>query len=217
MHERHAYPPGVPCWVDTAQPDPQAAVDFYSHLFGWEFDEGTPSGAAGRYYVARLQGPAVAAVASAPASAAAAPVWATYVCVDSADQAAASVAAAAGTVLTEPVDVLDGGRTAAVADPAGAAFHLWQPAALSGAQAVNEPGTWNWSDLHTNDLAGATAFYGAVFGWEASHIPGVDDFAMFRLPGYGDFLARSDPDLRRARPRAVRPRASRTPSPGSCA
>ena len=76
-------------------------------------------------------------------------------------------------------------------------FHVWQPAALSGAQAVNEPGTWNWSDLHTIDLAGATAFYGAVFGWEASHIaPGVDDFAMFRLPGYGNFLARSDPDLR---------------------
>src|SRR2546423_230768 len=35
--ERDGYPPGVPCWVDTTQPDPQAAVAFYSGLFGWDF------------------------------------------------------------------------------------------------------------------------------------------------------------------------------------
>jgi hypothetical protein len=26
MLERDGYPPGVPCWVDTTQPDPDAAV-----------------------------------------------------------------------------------------------------------------------------------------------------------------------------------------------
>ena len=36
MSERDGYEPGVPCWVDTRQPDPQAAVDFYTRLFGWE-------------------------------------------------------------------------------------------------------------------------------------------------------------------------------------
>ena len=38
MPERDGYIPGVPCWVDTTQPDPEAAVDFYSGLFGWEFE-----------------------------------------------------------------------------------------------------------------------------------------------------------------------------------
>jgi uncharacterized protein len=29
---------GVPCWVDASEPDPEAAVDFYGGLFGWEFE-----------------------------------------------------------------------------------------------------------------------------------------------------------------------------------
>ena len=36
MSERDGFEPGVPCWVDTRQPDPQAAVDFYTRLFGRE-------------------------------------------------------------------------------------------------------------------------------------------------------------------------------------
>lgn len=29
------YPPGVPRWVDTAQPDVEAAKEFYGGLFRW--------------------------------------------------------------------------------------------------------------------------------------------------------------------------------------
>ena len=32
--ERTEYPPGVPCRIDTAQPDPEAATRFYGGLFG---------------------------------------------------------------------------------------------------------------------------------------------------------------------------------------
>ncbi len=39
MLTRDGYPPGVPCWVDTAQPDPEAAAGFYSGLFGWQFED----------------------------------------------------------------------------------------------------------------------------------------------------------------------------------
>ena len=38
MPERDGYIPGVPCWVDTSQPDSEAAVDFYTGLFGWTFE-----------------------------------------------------------------------------------------------------------------------------------------------------------------------------------
>ena len=30
MPERDGYIPGVPCWVDTSQPDPDAALAFYA-------------------------------------------------------------------------------------------------------------------------------------------------------------------------------------------
>ena len=66
MPERDGYIPGVPCWVDTSQPDPEAAVDFYGGLFGWEFEDVMPPGSAGKYFIARLRGGDVAAVGSHP-------------------------------------------------------------------------------------------------------------------------------------------------------
>lgn len=197
MLERDGYPPGVPCWVDTAQPDPEAAVDFYGGLFGWEFEDRMPADAPGGYFVARLRGRDVAAVGSQPEGAPPTPAWNTYVWVESADDAAAKVTDAGGQVLNQPFDILEAGRMGVFADPSGAAFCVWQANEHRGAQLVNEPGTWNFSDLNTRDPVGARAFYGEVFGWEESGM-GVDgsDFGFWRLPGYGDFLERRDPGLR---------------------
>jgi len=193
--ERDGFPPGVPCWIDTAQPDPHAAAFFYGALFGWELTDRMPAGAPGQYLVARLRGRDVAAVGSQFDGAPLAPAWSTYIWVADAEDAAAKVAGAGGTVLGAPFDVLDAGRMAVCADPAGAMFHLWQPGTHRGAQAVNEPGTWNWSNLSTPDVEGAKRFYGAVFGWEADDTEGGG--AMWRLPGYADFLEQFDPELRR--------------------
>ena len=44
---------------------------------------------------------------------------------------------------------------------------LWQPNPHIGAELANEPGTLCWSELISDDLAGSTAFYKGVFGWEA--------------------------------------------------
>jgi uncharacterized protein len=45
---------------------------------------------------------------------------------------------------------------------------------------------------------GSKAFYGAVFGLEADTMQfGGAESAMLRLPGYGEFLAAHDPELRR--------------------
>jgi len=44
VSERDGYEHGVPCWVDTWQPDADAAVAFYTQLFGWEAEETTPRG-----------------------------------------------------------------------------------------------------------------------------------------------------------------------------
>jgi len=193
--ERDGFPPGVPCWVDTAQPDPVAAAAFYGALFGWEFTDRMPSDTPGQYLVARLGGRNVAAVGSQFDGAPLAPAWSTYICVANADETATRVAEAGGTALGVPFDVLDAGRMAVCADPAGAVFHLWQAGTHRGAQAVNAPGTWNWSNLNTPDVEGARAFYGAVFGWEADSTG--SGAIMWRLPGYGDFLEQFDPGLRR--------------------
>jgi uncharacterized protein len=190
MSDRDRYIAGVPCWVDTTQPDPEAAVAFYSGLFGWEFEDVMPPGAPTPYFVARLRGGDVAAVGTAGDTAA----WNTYVWVEDAEVIAARVHAAGGSVLMEPDDVGDFGRMAIFADPAGAAFRVWEAKEHRGAAIVNEPGSLNFNDLHTRDLEGAQAFYGAVFGWDLIGIG--SGFTTWALPAYGDFLEERTPGMR---------------------
>jgi predicted enzyme related to lactoylglutathione lyase len=181
------YIPGVPCWVDIAPPDPDAAAAFYGGLFGWEIEDVMPPGAPRRYLMARLGGGDVAAIAS-PGDRPAA--WRTYVWVDDADETARKVRDAGGSVLDEPVDAGDFGRMAEFADPAGAPFRVWQANQQRGAAVVNEHGSVNFNDLHTTDLEGAARFYGAVFGWD------LLNGSMWALPAYGDFLERRRPGTR---------------------
>jgi uncharacterized protein len=194
MPERDGYIPGVPCWVDTSQPDPDAAVDFYRGLFGWEFENVMPPGSEGKYFIARLRGGEVAAVGSIPASAPPVATWDTYVSVDNADETASKVRSAGGGVVREPFDVMDAGRTAVFTDPEGAAFCVWQAKQHKGARIVNEPGSLNFNGLNTRDVDGAKSFYGAVFGWETLSLEGGTE--LWTLPGYGDDLERDDPEIR---------------------
>ena len=194
MSERDGYIPGVPCWVDTSQRDPEAAVAFYRELFGWEFEDVMPPGSPGRYFVARLRGGDVAAVGSLPEGAPAVAAWNTYIWVASADQAASKVLEAGGRTLRAPFDVTDAGRTAVFADSEGATFSVWQAGRHKGARIVNEPGTVNFNGLNTRDVEAARRFYGSVFGWRTLTIDGAE---LWTLPGYGDHLEEREPGLRK--------------------
>jgi uncharacterized protein len=193
MPERDGYIPGVPCWVDSGQPDPDAAAAFYGDLFGWELEDTMPAGSPGKYYMARLRGGDVAAIGSLPEGAPAVATWKTYIQVASADETAAKVREAGGQVLAEPFDVFEAGRMAMFADPEGAVFGVWQPGQMKGSQIVNEPGSVNFNGLHTRDVEAAKRFYGSVFGW-GTYL--IGDAQMWTLPGYGDHLEERDPELR---------------------
>jgi predicted enzyme related to lactoylglutathione lyase len=185
MSERDGYQQGVPCWVDTWQPDADGAVDFYGQIFGWEVEDTMPAGVSGKHYMCRLRDRDVAAVASRPEEAPPVTAWNTYVWVDDVDGTVAKAKDAGGSVLKEPFDALDGGRIAIVADPSGAAIGVWQPSAHKGAQLVNEPGAWAMSALNTNDPEGAERFYREVFGWgTASFEAGGARITMWTVPGY---------------------------------
>lgn len=191
------YPTGVPSWVDTEQPDPEAAQDFYGRLFGWTFTTISADDAA-PYLLARLGGRDVAGIAAAQTGPA---IWNTYIAVDDADVVAERVSASGGEVVSGAADRGEAGRTAMCRDPAGATFRIWQARRHPGAQVVNEPGSWNFSDLQT-DRPEQTAFYADVFGWS---IEDLGFATMVRRPGYGDHLeATVDPGIR-ARQQDVAP------------
>jgi len=185
------YIPGVPCWIDTNQPDTEAAVAFYGGLFGWEIEDAMPPGSEHHYYMARIRGGDVAAINGIPEGAPPRATWDTYIWVESADDTTAKAKAAGGTVLTEPMDVFDAGRTAVLSDPEGATFCLWEPKRHRGATIVNAAGALNFNNMNTHDADAARAFYGAVFGWGTMPMGGGAE--AWTLPGYGEHLELLNP------------------------
>jgi uncharacterized protein len=192
MSEQDRYIPGVPCWIDTSQPDPDAAMAFYGGLFGWQFEDVMPSDAPARYAIAKLPGGDVGAIGSQTDGSQTA-VWNTYVWVDDVDETTAKARDAGGTVVMEPQDVFEAGRVAVFTDPEGATVAAWQPRNRRGAKVVNEHGSLNFNNLNTRDMQAAAAFYGPVFGWELIDVGGS---GMWALPAYGDFLEARTPGMR---------------------
>jgi predicted enzyme related to lactoylglutathione lyase len=161
------YAPGTPSWVELSSPDTDASAAFYHELMGWTATEPGPEEETGGYRMFQHDGQSVAGLMGhmqegQPTA------WATYVNVADADETADKVKTAGGSVLVEPMDVMDLGRMAFFADPTGAVFGVWQPKAFAGAELVNEPGSLCWNEVLTRDVDTDKAFYPAVFGWGAS-------------------------------------------------
>ncbi|MGH7715149.1 MAG: VOC family protein [Vulcanimicrobiaceae bacterium] len=179
------YPPGVPCWVETLQPDPRAALQFYAALFGWDATESGSMPDGGEYFVAQLHGDDVAGIATLPRSGIAEPAWTTYVSVDNLETTVERVRSAGGTIVVAPLDAHPAGRLAIVAAPTGATFGLWEPQERVGAQRINQPSAWAMSTLRTRNITAATPFYATIFGWNVETFDvGGASAALLRLPGY---------------------------------
>lgn len=182
MTEKSSYEPGTPSWCDVSSPELDEVVGFYEGLFGWQASEaGDPAQAGG--YRMFSQGDKMVAGAGPTQSPEQPAAWTTYVTVTDADATTEKVKAAGGSVLLEPMDVMEAGRMAVLADPAGAAFAVWQPKAHIGSQLVNEPVSMAWNELRTRDVDGAKAFYGEIFGWEPQAFADMDGYNVWMLGG----------------------------------
>ncbi|GAA3243989.1 VOC family protein [Streptomyces lavendulae subsp. grasserius] len=183
------YKPGTPCWIDLMVPDQQAALDFYCDLLGWQGEVGPAE--TGGYSVCTLKGKPVAGIMKAMNPDGSVPdplpptVWTTYLATDNIDGTVKSVTDAGGTVMMGPVDVMDLGRMAVIADPTGAVVGLWQPGTFDGAGIVNEHGALIWNELTTADLPAASAFYSSILPvtTHRSEIPGTEGYIEFQVDG----------------------------------
>ncbi|MFI6208211.1 VOC family protein [Streptomyces sp. NPDC051041] len=178
---RHA--DGAPNWVDLGTPDTDGAASFYGALFGWRFQPGGPE--TGGYGFFRLDGN-IAAGGMQLTPEQGRPSWTVYFKTADAQAAVEAAEQAHGSVLLQPVDVLDQGRTAVLADRAGVPFGLWQPARSQGLDVVRQPGALCWIELYTADEAAAAAFYHAVLGMETHGVtfPG-GTYTTVSPPGTG--------------------------------
>jgi uncharacterized protein len=150
------YAEGVPCWAELRTSDPGSAAAFYRELFGWQFDPVEGLFRRGGYAVA-----GVVTAARYPAG------WLTYLAGDDLDGLTELAVDSGGALVQAPREVPARGRSAVLADPAGATFGIWQRGGFAGAQIGSEPGTMCFTELITPDVPTAAAFYGKMFGWSA--------------------------------------------------
>ncbi|WP_405727823.1 VOC family protein [Streptomyces sp. NBC_00028] len=157
------YVTGAPNWLDLGTPDIEGASTFYNALFGWRFEPGPPE--SGGYGFFQLDGRTVAGGMQSTAEDGP-PSWTVYFQTPDADATAKAAEQAHGKVLMQPLDVMDQGRMAILADKAGVPFGIWQPGRLKGLDVTQEPGSLCWIELYTADQPMAAWFYNAVLGLE---------------------------------------------------
>ncbi|PJI93623.1 VOC family protein [Luteimicrobium subarcticum] len=161
MPARGDLPTGAPIWNDLTTDDLDATVAFYTDLFGWTHENHGPE--FGNYGTFFLDGKRVAGVM--PQMSPQSPLgWLVHLHAPDVDAATEAAKRAGGSVVLDPLDVMDLGRQAVVVDPSGAAVSLWQPGTQTGFETVAEHAAPGWHELHTQDFDASVPFY-AELGW----------------------------------------------------
>ncbi len=184
MAETQAIAIGVPGYFDLSTIDTAAAQQFYGSLFGWSGDV-FPDPEAGGYGMFKLEGKETAGFGprqdpNQP------PAWTMYVLVDDAQATTQRAKDAGGMAFLEPREVFEEGIMAILADPSGAVFGIWQPKKHGGIEVAHLPNTYAWSELHSRDVAAATAFFRAVFAWDPQESMGSPEdqaYTEFHVDG----------------------------------
>ncbi|MCX5198579.1 VOC family protein [Streptomyces sp. NBC_00249] len=163
---------GSPNWLDLGSPDTDAAVAFYSSVFGWQFASAGPE--AGGYGFFQVAGKTVAALGPLT-EAGAKSAWMIHFNSPDVRATAESVRSGGGRVRMEPMDVMGEGWLAQFTDPQGAEFACWQPGKTAGLELTSAPNSFVWAELHVPDPVAAVRFYGGVFGWRYAEMqaPGM--------------------------------------------
>lgn len=178
------YPTGTFCWVDYAAKDLEAARTFYGTLFEWTIESDGTAATGDPYLMARLGGDDVCGLMALPEEQlemGVPPHWNSYVVVADVNDATVRARELGGQVHAGPFDLPQAGRMAVVADPTGAVFCLWRPSESVGGVVVNEPNTFCWNELYTNDLDAAETFYTKLFGWNGKHATSSDNTKLVEL------------------------------------
>jgi uncharacterized protein len=162
-------------WYELLTSDADAAGEFYGAVVGWS---SAPSGQPDMDYRFFSSGDGsdmadgvggYMAITPEMAEHGARPAWIGYIAVDDVDTSVATIKAEGGAELMPAMDLPGVGRMAMVADPQGAPFYVMKGESdePSYSFAALEPkvGHCAWNELSTTDPAGATAFYGSLFGW----------------------------------------------------
>ncbi|MGN6576932.1 MAG: VOC family protein [Nocardioides sp.] len=182
-------PAGAPCWIDLVTSDIDAAQAFYGGLFGWTgsaADQATYGG----YVTFTLEGNDVAGCMGKDSSMQAMPDhWSVYLSSPDARATTLTAQQRGAPVFVEPTPIPEVGVMAVLADPGGASVGVWQADPFAGFEALGEPGTPTWFELHSRSYGDAVGFYRDVFGWETEVMSDSPEFRYTTLGSGPDAAA----------------------------
>lgn len=164
MPSPDSFPSGAPCWVDLYTSDLERSHEFYGRLLGWTVDD--PGPAYGGYVNYLSNGAPVAGCMRNDGQGGTDDVWSVYLMTDDVQAVADATPANGGQVIVPPMDVLELGRMAVVADAGGASVGAWQPGSHRGFGVVAEPGAPTWFEVRSRAYEQTLQFYRRVFGWD---------------------------------------------------
>lgn len=180
-------------WYDLNSKDKDAAVAFYTALFGWTTTEwkaeGAPDDEPAYTMVGigeQVFGGIVPVGEDLPEEVPS--FWYGHIHVDDFEDAHARASKHGAQTLYGPTSVPTVGRFALIADPQGAVCSLFQPETEAANQPSGmTPGAVGWNELTVEDVGAAADFYGKVIGWKTRKMPhaGDDDPNPYLLLGTG--------------------------------
>lgn len=171
-------------WYELMTADPESAMRFYPGVTGWRVE--SYGDAASPYWVwvngeAPLGGLMPSPDGGDPGSAWS--HWMPYV--ESADvERMVAAARALGARVYVPPSEIGAGRFAVLADPHGAVFTVFAPAAPPSAAERGREGSVVWHELVTHDAPAAMRFYEKLFGWERTGAVDLGTKGVYQT--YGD-------------------------------
>lgn len=181
MQQVTEHKPGAFCWVELGTTDNGAAKNFYTQLFGWEYEDHA-MGPDSVYTMLKLGGRDIGGLYKLTPdmlTQGVPPHWMSYVATADADETTEKAKAAGATVMNGPFDVNTLGRMSVIKDPTGAVFAIWQAKDNKGSAAWGEANAVVWNELGTTDTQKAGEFYSNVFGWTKQQIPGPMEYTVF--------------------------------------
>jgi predicted enzyme related to lactoylglutathione lyase len=168
-------------WRELLTEDRESVESFYGELFGWTFQATDLP----EYTLILHQNRPIAGMVSAGEETEDIneSQWVSLLSVPNVDDAVGQVRGARGQVHVEPVDIAKRGRLAVVSDSQGALLGFVR--AAKGDPPDREPGMgeWLWTELWTDDVDEAVAFYDSLVDYEPEKIREERDYTVLRRGG----------------------------------
>lgn len=164
------YHPGQIVWHDLASPNPSISMEFYSKVFGWEFNT-LGSGETG-YHVILQNGKPIGGIFKLADKYGNVGEWVSSISVEDVDAAVKYNETQGGKTVFKTSHFKGRGKTALVQDPQGAMVAFIYTDGGDPVFSEAKVNTWFWNELWTTDTEASLNYYRGLFGFAEKSILG---------------------------------------------